>query len=740
MPKRFVAGTNLGLFANLTGRGRSSAGRGKARGKSRAGKPSACVESLEGRTLLSHSWIVAPWGNDGSSGTVQAPFRTIQRAANVATWGDAVLIRGGTYRETVNVNHGGITFEAYNGENVTVSAADAVGGWTQYSGNIWRSRVPVNLGEGNNQVFVDGRMINEARWPNTSLDVSHPNLESAPSIAGGGGRATIYDPRLSAGWAGADIHIASGEGWYAQTGIVSASGNGWLTFNYQQDSSVLSPRSGNGYYLYGKFQALDSPGEFYVDNGGYLYVWAPGNSNPYAHTIEAKSRQFAFNLFGAPNITLEGINIFGGTVATNVYSSHFVMDHVNASYISHFMWQSIGWNQPWDTGIELNGANSVVENSTIAYSAGDGVYVNSANDTIANNVIHDTDYNAGDSSPVRIYGNGALVQHNVIYNAGRCGVATHAYATRIIGNVIHDVMLQTADGGGIYTIRGNGGASEFASNQIYNIHDYVYSPHPTWYTANGIFLDDYSSGFTIDNNTIWNTDAAVKLNYSSRNNRLYANQLSGNYASVTGNSRGDWAGTVITNNTLYAPIQQQGSGAAIYANRYSRGSPVPPPIPSLPVPISTPTPAPTPAPPSSGGSPSGSSGSGSSSSGPAYSARNTWTAVNCFDSHAMLMSGGVIGGNNGAWAEYHNLDFGAGASTFQASLAVPAAYAGQQIQIRIDGANGPVIGTLVTKSTGSWWTYALESATITHVTGVHDVFLVYAGSYGIGDINTFRFA
>src|SRR5688572_1043280 len=58
------------------------------------------VESLETRTLLS-TYFVSTGGDDGSPGSESAPFRTIQQAANVAQPGDTVLVRGGTYRETV---------------------------------------------------------------------------------------------------------------------------------------------------------------------------------------------------------------------------------------------------------------------------------------------------------------------------------------------------------------------------------------------------------------------------------------------------------------------------------------------------------------------------------------------------------------------------------------------------------------------------------------------------------------
>src|ERR1022692_1470664 len=95
------------------------------------------VQSLESRQLLSATYFVAPFGSDSNAGNISAPFKTIQHAASIAGPGDKVEIRAGTYRETVTPAHSGtasapITFEAYNGENVTVSGADPIGGWSGY--------------------------------------------------------------------------------------------------------------------------------------------------------------------------------------------------------------------------------------------------------------------------------------------------------------------------------------------------------------------------------------------------------------------------------------------------------------------------------------------------------------------------------------------------------------------------------------------------------------------------------
>lgn len=101
--------------------------------------------------------------------------------------------------------------------------------------------------------------------------------------------------------------------------------------------------------------------------------------------------------------------------------------------------------------------------------------------------------------------------------------------------------------------------------------------------------------------------------------------------------------------------------------------------------------------------------------------------------------GTAIGGLDlNDWVFYKGMNFGSGAATFQVSLAVPAAYAGQQIEVRLDGTSGTLVGTLTTQSTGSWSTYTTQSITVSGVTGVHDLYLISKGN-GVGGIDWIKF-
>jgi hypothetical protein len=80
---------------------------------------------------------VSPTGSDTNPGTSAAPFRTINKAAQVALAGDVVTIRDGTYNESVTVRNSGaidkrIVFQAQNRGKVVLSGGRHVfqpAGW-----------------------------------------------------------------------------------------------------------------------------------------------------------------------------------------------------------------------------------------------------------------------------------------------------------------------------------------------------------------------------------------------------------------------------------------------------------------------------------------------------------------------------------------------------------------------------------------------------------------------------------
>ncbi|MFN8094810.1 MAG: right-handed parallel beta-helix repeat-containing protein [Vicinamibacteria bacterium] len=91
---------------------------------------------------------VALDGRDTNAGTRQAPFRTIQRAADAAQPGDTVTVHAGIYRERIDPPRGGrseterIVYRAAPGEAVEIRGSEVVKGWTRVKDDLWKAEIP----------------------------------------------------------------------------------------------------------------------------------------------------------------------------------------------------------------------------------------------------------------------------------------------------------------------------------------------------------------------------------------------------------------------------------------------------------------------------------------------------------------------------------------------------------------------------------------------------------------------
>ncbi|ABD82052.1 carbohydrate-binding protein [Saccharophagus degradans] len=94
--------------------------------------------------------------------------------------------------------------------------------------------------------------------------------------------------------------------------------------------------------------------------------------------------------------------------------------------------------------------------------------------------------------------------------------------------------------------------------------------------------------------------------------------------------------------------------------------------------------------------------------------------------------------NNNEWIAFNDVDFGNGASGFEAR--VSSATSGGNIELRLDSQTGALIGTCSVNGTGSWTTYETVSCDIGGVSGVQDLYLVFTGNSGyLMNVNWFNF-
>jgi arabinoxylan arabinofuranohydrolase len=88
----------------------------------------------------------------------------------------------------------------------------------------------------------------------------------------------------------------------------------------------------------------------------------------------------------------------------------------------------------------------------------------------------------------------------------------------------------------------------------------------------------------------------------------------------------------------------------------------------------------------------------------------------------------VTGIENGDYIKVKGVDFGAGASSFEAGVA--SAGSGGAIEIRLDSQTGTLVGTCAVSGTGGAQTWLTESCPVSGASGVHDLYLVFAGGSG----------
>lgn len=146
-----------------------------------APRAEASTAAKQGTTLGSTSYsaqsgsiYVSPQGNDSDPGTVGSPVRTLERGLALASAGGTVVLRAGTYHESVVLKKK-VTIQNHPGEIVWLDGSSPVINWSR-SGSVWvapwstffgiqkfhggvRSDYP-NANR-TDQVFVDGKALTE---------------------------------------------------------------------------------------------------------------------------------------------------------------------------------------------------------------------------------------------------------------------------------------------------------------------------------------------------------------------------------------------------------------------------------------------------------------------------------------------------------------------------------------------------------------------------------------------------
>ena len=92
--------------------------------------------------------------------------------------------------------------------------------------------------------------------------------------------------------------------------------------------------------------------------------------------------------------------------------------------------------------------------------------------------------------------------------------------------------------------------------------------------------------------------------------------------------------------------------------------------------------------------------------------------------------------DNGDYAVYKNVDFAAGFTNVTARV---ASFAGGSVEFHLDSPTGLRIGSVTMPNTGDFQTFTNVSGSITSGRGLHNLYLVFKGASGVGNLNSFQF-
>jgi hypothetical protein len=517
------------------------------------------------------AYYVATTGSDGNPGTsLAAPFATIQKCATVAQPGDTCWIRGGVYRETVRPARSGasgapITFRAYNDEAVVISGADVINNWSHYSGNIYQAPMPWSLNVRdpaqitNNQVFVDGKMMVEARWPNIAPERA-TRLTTADNARADGASgisqyaATYQDAALSVVpsglFTGGKINFGPGTNIVYTTCDITSQTNSAVSFQCNADAAawgarsslttqddLLQPQGGNYYYLWGKLAALDAAGEWFWQNNT-LYLWLPDGGTPSGHVVEARRRLYAFDLSGRYYIILDGLRFFAAGIKYDTATDHTTVQNAQIEYPWHFQEAPVIFYANGTTGLRVLGTNNTIRDSTLAYSAGIMISLGGTYNRAQNNVIYQAGYmgvgaavvgkDATEAANPGGAASNAVIQ-NSIFNVGRLAVNADPGLNITYNDAYRSHGLIT-DLGTIYTHATDGRGAQIAYNLV---HDNPAELDQTikYWGGYGIYLDDDSYNYRVFRNITWNTTSSGIFAFGTQNGSsgrtIYHNTVDG---------------------------------------------------------------------------------------------------------------------------------------------------------------------------------------------------------------------
>jgi hypothetical protein len=463
-------------------------------------------------------YYVSATGNDANTGTsTSAPWRTLAKVNSFTPKpGDQILFkRGDSWIGTITVKASGtsaspITYGAWGeGANPVISGFTTVTGWTNEGNGIYSKLLTVQSNP--EIVTVNGVQYAMGRTPNS--DRNNLKYSDYYHIDSYSGTTSITDSECNASatnWTGAEIVIRGSN--QMQWGRFPVTNHSGTTLTFSNPSSY-SNAVGYGYFIQNDLKTLDQFGEWYY-GGGKFYMYF-GMANPNNFTIKVSTTDRLIDIGGRDFITvkhflLEGANV--NAIETDYAASAYNLTVENCNFdVNHrgiyghmaiemtvkncsfkrssFMavynhWYSDGTYFGYNT---IDSTGLVIGAGTGDFYSGIGVLITYSKNTYSKK--------------------NTIIEYNNVTNSGYMGINFSGDGTIVRYNYVDTYCLNKSDGGGIYYGNRKDLSNMIIDNNIVlnGIQNNETHGLPLNTTSNkqyNIYLDYYSTGFTITNNTV----------------------------------------------------------------------------------------------------------------------------------------------------------------------------------------------------------------------------------------------
>ncbi len=457
---------------------------------------------------------VSPDGSDVAPGTLQAPFQTVQHAVDQMEPGDVCYLMPGHYGESVVITRSGtedkpIKIMAYLEDTVTFDGTREIAGeWMPWENGIWKTQVDFVF----NQLFVDGKMMIEARWPNVQFKdiIGRKGWATADD---GSRYGHIVDADLAEtgiDWKGARVYLNVAHQFFSWTRSIADYELGSPILNYPEDLGDMTrfedqpgKWSDDYYYLAGKLEALDAPGEWFLDEEtGTLYLMPLEGVNPSASKIEAKVRDLAISGKGVEFVTIQGIEFFATTFRFEDSENIIVED-------SHLLFPTM--SDGLGSGLSntlMDGDHNVIQNCSLAYSNQGGFTIQGSQNLIENSLVHSVCWDGSlHHVGIRVadgsnkQAKGSIIRNCEVFNTGNtCVSVTDVRESIVEYSHIHEGGLACKDVSLLYTHLPTMEGSIFRYNWVHGVH----AP----FIALGIRGDDQTRNLIVHHNVVWDASWA----------------------------------------------------------------------------------------------------------------------------------------------------------------------------------------------------------------------------------------